>query len=108
MALLMWFISIMLMLLIVYQFLPSVQLYVDDRVTFLKGPKRKWRDFVEDRNFHIPDDVQTKEGVAEYNLARKGNLWGSPSNDGPDKSLPFSCYWEGGLLHCRTQRKDPV
>jgi hypothetical protein len=26
--------------------------------------------------------------------------WGGPFQDGPDRCLPDSCHWLGGVLHC--------
>lgn len=32
-------------------------------------------------------------------------VWGGPDVDGPDRNLPDTCFWYGGILHCRNSLK---
>ena len=34
------------------------------------------------------------------------NQWGSPEIDGPDRCMPDMCFWDTGVLHCRSPSVD--
>lgn len=58
---------------------------------------------LQEHKYVIPDDV-----VDHWNeLIQNGDewvspsQWGSPTQDGYSKMLPFQCYWYGGRFCCR-------
>ena len=86
-----WFIIFIMLLLIVYQFMPSLQIFVDDKWNHVKTFNR----LVDDEKFQVPPELQIPKDI---DLTMQD--WGNPSKDGPDRSLPGECWWVGGMLHC--------
>jgi hypothetical protein len=85
----------------VYFFVPRVRNSVDAAI------KVRSAAILDDRKFHLPDYVAIPDRTVEqFYRERKVLLhgfreWGSPSQDGPDRSMPHACMWLNGMLHCR-------
>ena len=88
----------------VYEFIPFVQLYLDHKWKGSMGKLGEFTNFLHDRKFHIPDHIDedlwaTGEEVSSPEFRHQ--VWGGPMTDGPDKSLFGSCVWRNGELHCK-------
>jgi hypothetical protein len=100
MQLLFWFSVIVLLSIVIYQFLPAVQIYVNDKIHSL----RKMSQFVEDYEYEIPYSMvkQNNDGTGLENINMTGyRTWGNPIFDGPDRCLPDHCWWKSGILYCK-------
>ena len=100
MQILFWIIIIFLLMIVLYQFLPSVQIYVDDKFSSF----RKVSNFVEDHEYHVPHEIaHPLSSVSEHQQERMSGYrrWGNTSVDGPDRAMPHQCWWKGGILYCK-------
>jgi hypothetical protein len=101
MQVLFWIVILLLFLVIIYQFMPSVQVYIDNKWDSIRNHSQTLTNFIDDDIYHIPTPFQPGETVTEfYNLRRRSQIWGSPISDGPDKSMPKTCMWRNGMLEC--------
>lgn len=94
----------MLIFIVSYQFVPSLQIYVDDSLHDWRDTSRAIHQFIDDAHFEVPDEAQPDLTVAELQSAREGSLrsyeWGNPSRNGPDRSFPDKCVWSNAMLYC--------
>lgn len=107
MQFLFWLLIMVLVSIVVYQFLPSVQIYLDDKWTDLTSGAEKLNKFVDDDRFHVPEELQPTDTVREHYAKRdfSARRWGGPDRDGPDRSMPDECRWIRGMLHCASRSR---
>jgi len=91
-----WVVVACLLLLLVYHFSPSDQLYLRTRW-------ERIQDVMKDRQFEIPDWALPEDDIQTH-YKKRGRLcqhWGSPTRDGPDRNMPDDCYWRHGFMWCK-------
>ena len=83
MKVLFWIIIVLLLLVIIYQFMPAVQVYVDHKWHALSTRKQTLTNFIDDEAYHVPTPfAEPEETVIEhYNTRSKSQKWGSPIVD---------------------------
>ena len=91
-----WFIIVIMVILIVYQFMPSLQIFVDDKWSHVQ----EFRQLIDDDRFHIPADKQPTTADTGDVIHLTAQKWGDPSINGPDRSLAGECWWVDGKLCC--------
>lgn len=104
MQILFWCVILVLILIVCYQFLPTVQIYVDDKWKKMTSNVKLFKNFVDDKDFDVPDEMQPKGSVKEFYQEKdlSSHEWGNHSKDGPDRSMPGHCWWVNGCLACKS------
>lgn len=103
-----WVVIFLLLVTCIYQFVPSAQIYVDDKWHGMSSHLRKWNHFVEDESFEVPDHFQPTEAFKEFHYKKLvgHENWGSPAKDGPSKTVE-GCWWIQGMQYCNKKQMSP-
>jgi hypothetical protein len=90
---------VIFIIIILYQFIPSIQIYIDESIDKLKQKSVKFQDFIDDQKFELNGNESFKEFNDKKNITHQE--WGNPSKDGPSKTMPGNCWWVDSKLICK-------